>query len=181
MLRARVSNAVPDSVAREAAATAHNRTLVQRQPGEEEEELLQTKEIPGHSPQVTPGVASEIASMRGGGQPLPAAERAFFEPRFGYDFRNVRIHTGEQAAKAARAVSAKAFTVGRDVVFDNGMYNAGTASGRKLLAHELTHVIQQGDGLSFGLSDHAPRIVFRTIGPPMIARQVDIEKTAAKL
>lgn len=118
--------------------------LVQRQPEDEEEELLQTKELDGHTPEVTPSVASKIASMQGGGKPLPAAERAFFEPRFERSFSQVRIHTGGQAAEAARSVRARAFTAGRDIVFGPGAYAPESASGRRLLAHELTHVVQQG-------------------------------------
>jgi hypothetical protein len=81
--------------------------------------------------------------MQGGGQPLPASERAFFEPRFGHDFGKVRVHTGAQAAESAKAVNAQAFTTGPHVVFGLGKYAPGTTSGRKLLAHELTHVMQQ--------------------------------------
>jgi hypothetical protein len=81
----------------------------------------------------------------GAGRSLPQAERAFMQDRLGHDFRSVRIHTGEQAAAAARAVEARAFTVGSDVVFGAGQYAPGTAAGRRLLAHELTHVAQ-GDG-----------------------------------
>ncbi|MGW8374957.1 DUF4157 domain-containing protein [Streptomyces sp. ODS28] len=79
----------------------------------------------------------------GGGQPLPLAERGFFEARFGRDFRDVRVHTGVRAAAAARALDAHAFTSGRDVVFGEGRYRPGTAAGRWLLAHELAHVAQQ--------------------------------------
>lgn len=110
---------------------------------EEEEEVLQTKRAPGAVPEVTPSVASEIASMRGRGQALPEAERAFFELRFGHDFSRVRIHADGRAASAARSVQARAFTVGRDVVFGVGQYAPGTDAGRRLLAHELTHVVQQ--------------------------------------
>jgi hypothetical protein len=75
--------------------------------------------------------------------PKPAGERAFFEPRFGYDFGSVRVHTGARAAETAQAVQARAFTVGRDVVFGTGQYAPGTSAGRRLLGHELTHVVQQ--------------------------------------
>lgn len=118
--------------------------LVQRQNEEDEaEELLQTKEVAGHTPEVTFRAAAEIASMQGGGQPLPPSERAFFEPRFGKDFSHVRIHTGAGAAESAKAVNAQAFTTGQHVIFGLGEYRPGSASGRKLLAHELTHVVQQ--------------------------------------
>ena len=86
---------------------------LQRQPEEEEEELLQTKKRAGHKPEVTPQVASAIAAMQGEGQPLLPSERAFFEPRFGYDFSQVRIHADAQAAEATHAVNAQAFTVGQ--------------------------------------------------------------------
>jgi hypothetical protein len=77
------------------------------------------------------------------GEPLSLAARRFFEPRFGHDFSGVRVHADAGAAAAAQAVQAKAFTVGRDTVFGRGQYAPDTASGRRLLAHELTHVVQQ--------------------------------------
>src|SRR4029453_11219320 len=89
---------------------------IQRQPmngtmdEEEEEAPLQAKEVPGHSPQVTPAVQAQIDGLRGGGEPLPESARAFFEPRFGYDFSHVRTHTGAHAAESAKAVNAMAFT-----------------------------------------------------------------------
>lgn len=78
------------------------------------------------------------------GQPLDMETRSFFEPRFGHDFSHVRVHTGEKAAQSARAVGALAYTVGRDVVLGSNQHTAGTSEGRRLLAHELTHVVQQG-------------------------------------
>src|SRR2546425_5290586 len=78
------------------------------------------------------------------GQPLDAGTRAFMEPRFRQDFSQVRVHTDAKAAESARAVNALAYTIGRDVVFGAGQYAPGTDEGRKLLAHELTHVVQQG-------------------------------------
>ncbi|SHJ76664.1 protein of unknown function [Malonomonas rubra DSM 5091] len=117
---------------------------LQRQ--EEEEEAAQAKGAAG-------GVASsqfssQVSSLRGGGRPLAATERSFFEPRFGADFSSVRVHEGGQASTLARSVQAKAFTVGRDVVFGAGQYVPGSPQGRKLLAHELTHVVQQSGGQS---------------------------------
>jgi hypothetical protein len=79
-----------------------------------------------------------------GGQPLTSEQRAFFEPRFGADFSSVRIHTGHSADTAARAVGAYAYTRGSDIVFRQDPYHPDTQSGRRLLAHELTHVVQQG-------------------------------------
>jgi hypothetical protein len=93
-------------------------------------------------------VASNIHDMQGGGTPLPASTRAFFEPRFGADFRHVRVHTGSRADATAKAVSAKAFTVGSDIVFAGGQFSPESKEGQHLLAHELTHVVQQDGGAS---------------------------------
>ncbi|HWS90143.1 MAG TPA: DUF4157 domain-containing protein [Pyrinomonadaceae bacterium] len=77
------------------------------------------------------------------GQPLDGQAREFMESRFGHDFSGVRVHTDSRAAESARAVGALAYTVGQDVVFDEGQYQPRTREGRRLLAHELTHVVQQ--------------------------------------
>ncbi|HVT57258.1 MAG TPA: DUF4157 domain-containing protein [Thermoanaerobaculia bacterium] len=84
------------------------------------------------------------AVLRSPGQPLEPATRAFMEPRFGHDFSQVRLHTDARAAESARSVNALAYTVGPDIVFATGQYAPGTAHGNRLLAHELTHVVQQG-------------------------------------
>jgi len=81
--------------------------------------------------------------LRSPGEPLDPATRAFMEPRLGHDFGNVRIHTDARAAESARGVNALAYTVGRDVVFGAGQYDPGTETGKKLLGHELAHVVQQ--------------------------------------
>jgi Domain of unknown function (DUF4157) len=79
------------------------------------------------------------------GQPLDAGTRAFMEPPFGHDFSQVRVHTDAKAAESARAVNALAYTVGRDMVFETGQYAPLTGEGKRLLAHELTHVLQQSN------------------------------------
>ncbi len=84
----------------------------------------------------------------GGGQPLDSATRAFMEPRFGHDFSQVRVHTDGKSAESARAVNALAYTVGRDVVFSTGQFSPTSSAGQKLIAHELTHVVQQSEGNS---------------------------------
>jgi hypothetical protein len=78
-----------------------------------------------------------------GGQPLDIQTREFMEFKFGENFGNVKIHTNEKAAEAARAVGALAFTVGQNIVFDHKDYSTWTNEGRKLLAHELVHVVHQ--------------------------------------
>lgn len=122
-------------------------THLQRQAGpeeeEEEEELIQTRPVRGQPRRVGPNTRAQIGSLRSGGWPLPPSVRGFFESRFGHDFGQVRVHTGSHAAVAARAVNARAFTLGRNIVFGAGQYAPQTTAGRELLAHELTHVVQQ--------------------------------------
>src|SRR5215207_6153761 len=90
--------------------------------------------------------ASSTDVVPGGGRPLPPSERAFFESRFGRDFGGVRVHADGRAAELARSLNARAYTAGRDIVFGEGQYSSATTEGRKLLAHELAHVIQQSAG-----------------------------------
>jgi hypothetical protein len=94
--------------------------------------------------EVRPELASQIDSLKGKGVPLPDSERTFFEGRLGADLSQVRLHTGPDAVQASRDLNARAFTTGPDIGFNEGEYQPGSAGGRKLLAHELTHVIQQG-------------------------------------
>jgi hypothetical protein len=94
-----------------------------------------------------PPVVHDVLSSPG--QPLDTATRTFMEPRFGHDFSGVRVHTDAKAAESVRAVNALAYTVGKNVVFGAGQYAPGTMEGKRLLAHELTHVGQQKDGSTF--------------------------------
>jgi hypothetical protein len=96
-----------------------------------------------HGRPAVPGIVHEV--LRSPGQPLDPATRAFFEPHFGHDFSRVRTHRDGRAGESARAVKAWAYTVGQDVVFGAGQYAPDTMAGRKLLAHELAHVVQQRD------------------------------------
>ncbi len=111
---------------------------------EEERRRLMRKEHSnssdgGKAQDVSPIVGSVLAD--GGGQPLDASTRATMEPHFGQDFSQVRVHTDGQAAESARAIDARAYTMGSDVVFGAGEYAPGTSEGQRLLAHELTHVL----------------------------------------
>lgn len=103
--------------------------------------LIQRKPDNESSAGGVPPIVHEVLGSPG--QPLDPATRAFFEPRFGYDFSQVRLHTDAKAAQSARALNALAYTVGRNVAFGTGQYAPGTVGGAKLLAHELTHVAQQ--------------------------------------
>ena len=112
----------------------------------EEEEMtptLQAKSTAHTSPSVNPSVANNINRMQGGGKHLPKPVRAYFEPRMRADFSQVRVHADAHAADTAKSINARAFTVGRNIAFGAGEYSPDTNIGRKLLAHELTHVIQQ--------------------------------------
>ncbi|HTP11018.1 MAG TPA: DUF4157 domain-containing protein, partial [Anaerolineae bacterium] len=103
--------------------------------------MLQRAAINAAPVSEVPPIVHEV--LRSPGQPLDTATRAFMEPRLGHDFSGVRIHTDAQSAKSARAVNALAYTVGQDVAFGTGQFAPGTSAGRKLIAHELTHVVQQ--------------------------------------
>lgn len=112
----------------------------------------------------TPPIVHEV--LRSAGQPLDSSTRAYFEPRFAHDFSQVRIHVGEAAARSAQAVNARAYAVGRDVVFGAGQYRPEESGGRTLLAHELTHVCQQSAQLT-------PSVQRQEVLPPTSAAPSD--------
>lgn len=114
-----------------------------------------------HSPERTnessgavPPIVDDV--LGSSGEPLNAGTRAFMEPRFGHDFSGVRVHTDSRASESAQAVNAQAYTVGKDVVFAPGQYQPATETGNALLAHELSHVVQQ-DGASH--QTHSPKAI----------------------
>ncbi len=111
--------------------------------------------IDGSSSSVSevPPIVHEV--LRSPGQPLDPEVRAFMEPRFGHDFTNVRVHANASAAESARAVNARAYSVENNVVFGAGGFQPHTAGGRELLAHELTHVVQQSRGAHLATSSRA--------------------------
>jgi hypothetical protein len=100
------------------------------------------------APMAVPPVAHDVLASPG--QPLDASTRTLMESRFGHDFSQVRVHADERAADSAQAVNARAYTVGRDVVFGPHEYAPGSNAGRALLAHELTHVVQQSGSTVLG-------------------------------
>jgi hypothetical protein len=102
---------------------------------------LQRKAVNQREPQTVPSIVYEV--LRSPGRPLGSATRAYMEPRFGQDLSQVRVHTNAKVAASARAVNALAYTIGQDVVFASGRYSPQTCASKRLLAHELTHVIQQ--------------------------------------
>lgn len=114
--------------------------------GGECEECKQKREGTLQRAAINPARVHEV--LRSPGQPLDAATRAFMEPRFGHDFSGVRVHTDAKAAESARAVNALAYTVGQSIVFGARQHTPHTNAGKKLMAHELAHVVQQGCTLS---------------------------------
>jgi hypothetical protein len=108
---------------------------------EEKEEQLQKKET--GSANTAPVTSSFIHSLNGKGAALPNTAQTFFSSRMGYDFSHVKIHAEKEANRSAREVNARAYTVGNNIVFNEGQYNIESTDGKKLMAHELTHVMQQ--------------------------------------
>lgn len=111
----------------------------------EDKELIQTKTTGNGMPKITPSIDSRIRSLNGGGQPMTLKDRGYFEPRFGTDFSTVRVHNDSRSANIAKSINARAFTLGRNVVFGAGEYSHNSLASRKLFAHELTHILQQPD------------------------------------
>jgi peptidoglycan/xylan/chitin deacetylase (PgdA/CDA1 family) len=117
--------------------------------------------------QEVPSIVSQALSS--GGDPLDKDSRTSMEQKFGHDFSQVKIHTGELAAQSAFSINALAYTSGNNIVFNDGQYNPGSANGKKLLAHELTHVVQQRAGGAVArmiqcemVRDRDGALVFRT-------------------
>lgn len=108
---------------------------------EKQEEGAVQRKATGPSPGTAPPLVHDV--LHAPGRPLDPSTRAFMEARLGHDFSQVRVHTNARASASADAVQARAYTVGRDVVFGDGHYRPHTAEGQRLLAHELTHVVQQ--------------------------------------
>ena len=136
-----------------------------------EDKELRTKELSVQSSAVKPQFQVRIDPLRQGGESLAESHRAFFEPRFNANFSTVRIHRNSEAAQTARRINARAFTVGRHIVFGSGQFDLTTWDGRHLLAHELAHVIQsssQSPPVDRKSSSRFGGGTVETIGPPTI-------------
>jgi Domain of unknown function (DUF4157) len=118
----------------------------QVEPEEEEEEMVQREAIVQQDTSEAPPIVNEV--VRSPGQSLNSDIRIWMESRFGHDFSQVRVHADANAAESAQTVNALAYTVGQDIVFGTGQYQPQGKEGKKLLAHELTHVLQQKNSLS---------------------------------
>jgi hypothetical protein len=129
-----------------------------REKGSGERVALRRAEGDAIGPIEAPQIVQDVLTSPG--QPLDPATRAFFEPRFGHDFSQVRVHADGKAAESARTINASAYTVGRNVVFRDGYYKMASVGGRQLLAHELAHVVQQT--MSGGFSNRVMRKGFES-------------------
>ena len=166
--------------------------LLQRKcPACEEEEKQQHETVrraamPGSgmaqsSCQNGPAGPEVVAAVSQGGAPLSADLRSYFEPRFGHYFSRVRIHDNAAAGAAAQSINARAFTLGRDIAFAPGEYAPGTAQGRRLLAHELAHVVQQADtpASPYVMRKAYPGCDKRTTGMDDASAHIDLARAEA--
>ncbi|MEH2270934.1 MAG: DUF4157 domain-containing protein [Nostoc sp.] len=143
--------ALPDSEELQMKPLANSITpLVQRQEVPEDEEELQMKPMVQRQAEAgmdtAPDLEASINQARGGGQLMADNIREPMEQAFGADFSGVKVHTDGQSDQLNRSIQARAFTTGQDVFFRQGEYNPGSRGGQELLAHELTHVVQQNGG-----------------------------------
>jgi len=137
-------------------------------------ERLQAKSVrasdTGHA--AAPSIAYDV--LRSQGQPLDSGTRTFFESRFGHDFSSVRVHVGAGPAQAARVIGARAYTLGQDIAFGHGEYVPGSPAGARLLAHELTHVVQQRQSISRqGSTEPVGAVIQRQDATPAPAEQAE--------
>ncbi len=138
-----------DRVASEVVQKIHSPQLINQpeaiQRQEEDKEKIQSKlnEEAIYSSETTPDLESAIQSTRGSGEPLTDTIRKPMEQAFGADFSGVKLHTDLQSDHLNKSIQAKAFTTGNDIFFKQGAYSPSSRSGQQLLAHELTHVVQQ--------------------------------------
>ncbi|MFN0276477.1 MAG: DUF4157 domain-containing protein [Chitinophagales bacterium] len=119
----------------------------------DDEENLQRKEQNNSETEASSELESYISGLGGSGNSLPPQTNQFFSQKIGYDFSNVKIHTDAVAAKSAQSINALAYTTGSNIVFNQNQYQPETDAGKKLLAHELTHVVQQNGMVSRDFKD----------------------------
>jgi len=151
---------------------------------DEEKKPIQTKREALANAETALDAGAAVRAAEWGGAPLPREVRSYFEPRFGYDFSRVRVHADGVASDGARAVKARAYTIGCDIVFGSGEYAPAMMEGKRLLAHELTHVVQQGAAPAAGQSPTWSAMVPSATGAPGIQRKLEcnlepIEKECA--
>jgi len=140
-------NSHPEGSSIQSAGYYHEKDIQRKEDNYKEKGIVQMKQgslasgVGGQSSGAVPPILHEVLHLPG--VPLDPATRTYMEPRFGHDFSRVRVHTGALAEQSAQDINAKAYTMGHAIVFDAGRFAPGTQEGRRLIAHELTHVVQQ--------------------------------------
>ncbi|MGB1251719.1 MAG: DUF4157 domain-containing protein, partial [Candidatus Promineifilaceae bacterium] len=126
------------------APVSAQRVAIEGEVGAADQAQRATEGDPLGGETVNSDVESRVNKLNGGGEPLPDSSRSFFESRMGADFSGVRIHRDAGSAELSNDLNARAFTTGNNIAFNSGEYNPGTPDGDRLIAHELTHTVQQG-------------------------------------
>lgn len=170
------SSAPPQTVRRKCAACEAGKPCSACKEEEEKKGLIQRSLESAAEPIATNAPASVEQVLRSPGQPLSRSTRAFFEPRLGADLSGVRVRTDAAAAASARDVNAAAYTVGQDLVFGSGRYAPDTPAGLHLLAHELTHVVQQSPDVRRETAD-----VEKSLAVPIVQRAPEPKLMRAEL
>ena len=139
---------------------------------EEEEKKIQRKEMNGEETVDDSGLENYVRGLGGAGQLLSNKVRNFYEPRFNYDFSHVKVHTDPVASKSAQSINALAYTSGNNIVFNSGQFSPSTDAGKKLLGHELTHIVQQNNSSAINASSLVQREIDRrdAIHDPLLDR-----------
>ena len=134
----------------------------------DEEETIQTKSNNPSLDSASPTLANQINSSKGMGQPMDSNTRTFMESRFNMDFSKVKIHSDSRSSELSNQINAQAFTIGKDIYFNSGKYQTSTLKGKKLLAHELTHVVQQSKNSDLGIQREPIELNYEAL-----AKQID--------
>jgi len=149
----------------------HGNRFVQR--------MLQLAGEPEGESSVAPDVERSIESTRGGGHALDSAARSSMGRAFNADFSGVRVHTNSQADTLNQSMNARAFTTGQDIYFKQGEYNPGSSGGKELLAHELTHVVQQNGDKVQGKYENEPECSGNGCGASGLSRSIQTKLTVS--
>ncbi len=154
----------------ESIQDAEQEEQVQMKPEEEEQIQMQPeRDKADNHPVIPPGFEADLENSKGSGLPLPSHTKEEMESAFGADFSSVRVHTDSTAIQMSRQIGAQAFTHGNDIYFNEGMYDTTSDLGRHLLAHELTHTLQQGASAG---SQRVQRQAEETGSPPIPVNEI---------
>ncbi len=155
-LLAQFSASLPPSPSPSAEPCAVESEIQRKELEDEQLSKISLKSFDGGAAEAPDGLQSQLQQTRGSGDTLPESTRFFMEQSMGADFSGVSIHHDSAAAQMSSSVSAQAFTFGSDIYFNSGKYDTGSSQGKHLLAHELTHVVQQNTGLQRKLVQRKP-------------------------